>query len=68
MATGGANWSLPNHPLNSDAQKVVAKLAQAGVQVQVLVRYGIENYFSREALEAVLGRDVRAAFPLDPSK
>jgi hypothetical protein len=61
----GRDWSQPNHPLNADAQKVTAKLGQVGVQVHVLERYGIENYFSREAFEAVLGRDLGAAFPLD---
>jgi hypothetical protein len=62
----GRDWSQPNHPLNADAQKVTAKLGQAGVQVHVLERYGIENYFSREAFEAALGRELGAAFRLDP--
>jgi hypothetical protein len=62
----GRNWSSPDHPLNNEAEKLVAKLAQAGVQVHVLERYGIENYFSLEALAAVLGRDLGTTFPLNP--
>jgi len=62
----GRDWKQPGHPLNADAQRVIAKLGQAGVQVHILERYGIENYFSREAFEAVLGRDLGAFFPLDP--
>ena len=36
--------------------------------VRVLKRYGIENYFSRSALETVLGRDLGGSFPLDEAR
>ena len=34
----------------------------------VLSRYGIENYFTQNAMEAVLGRDLTSAFPLDETR
>jgi hypothetical protein len=61
----GRDWSQPQHPLKADAEKLIVRLGQAGIQVHILERYAIENYFSREAFEAVLGCDFGAGFRLD---
>jgi hypothetical protein len=42
------------------------KFAGLPVEFHVLDRYGIENYFLREALEPVVGRDLTAFFPIPP--
>ena len=35
-----------------------------GVPLEVLERYGIENYFPQKALEAVTGKNLSAYFPI----
>jgi hypothetical protein len=39
-------------------------LARHGIELHVLRRYGIENYFPRAAVEGVLGIDLSAYFPV----
>ena len=53
-----------NRPLTSLAKRERARLAASGVELLVLNRYGIENYFSKSAMESVLGRDLTQFFPL----
>jgi hypothetical protein len=60
------DWNQPGHPFRADAQVVLDKLTAAGVNFVVLERYGIENYFTQAACEAVLGRSLSALFPLQP--
>jgi hypothetical protein len=60
MATMGRDRSLPDHLLKVEVRKLVEKLECAGC------RFTSETYFSRQALEAVVGRDLGEAFVLDP--
>ena len=64
----GRDLTQPQRPIKMKIQKVIDKLELAGVAVRVLMRYGIENYFSQKALEAVLGRDLSGAFALDETR
>ena len=52
----------------SDVRALLARLRQDRIEVKVLERYGLENYFPRHAFEAVMGRDLSAHFPLDPRR
>jgi len=61
----GRDLSLPERPIKPKVQLVIEKLESVGVPVRVLIRYGIENYFSQTALQKVLGRDLNGSFPLD---
>ena len=60
----GRDFATPGHPLNANARRVCDILAKVGVELIVLERYGIENYFSQRACEAVLGPAVSDHFPL----
>jgi hypothetical protein len=60
----GRDFSQPAHPLNANGVRVQEKLAAVGVEMAVLERYGMENYFSQAACELVLGPAVSARFPL----
>jgi hypothetical protein len=60
----GRDFTAPGRPLNANALRVYEILADVGVELIVLDRYGIENYFSRPACEAVLGLAVGRCFPL----
>ena len=60
----GRNFGTPGHPLSADALRVREILQGLGVELIVLERYAIENYFSQHACEAVLGLGVAAHFPL----
>ena len=62
----GRDFNSPGHPLNANGQRVRDILAAAGVELFVLERYGIENYFSQQACEEVLGPAIAARFPLPP--
>jgi hypothetical protein len=62
----GRDFNSPDHPLNANGQRVRSILAEAGVELVVLERYGIENYFSRQACEEVLGQTAAARFPVLP--
>ena len=60
------DWNQPGHPFRRDARAVLDKLTAAGIDFVVLERYGIENYFTQTACEAVLGRALPGMFPLPP--
>jgi len=60
----GRDWKRPGHPLTPEAERVRQRLAECGIELIVLERYAIENYFSQAACEAVLGRDPARLFPL----
>lgn len=62
----GRDWTTAGYPPSHDGERVRQKLANAGVDLVVLERYGIENYFSQAACEAVLGGDLSALFPFQP--
>ncbi len=59
------DYARPGLVVRGDARALLERLRREGVEVKVLDRYGLENYFPRHAFEAVLGRDLSALFPLD---
>ena len=60
----GRHLTKRNCPLTTIARRENARLAASGVELFVLNRYGIENYFSKQAMESVVGRDLTPWFPL----
>lgn len=60
----GRQLNKRNRPLTRMAREEQERLAEAGVELIVLQRYGIENYFPRAAMEKVLGVDLSAYFPI----
>jgi hypothetical protein len=60
----GRDFKRSGKPLSKLALDLKRRLDKLNIPLRVLERYGIENYFSRSALEAVLGRDLSGAFPL----
>ena len=53
-------------PLTDMARAEYKKLKGFPITLVVLERYGIENYLSQHAIEAVVGRDLSAFFPIPP--
>jgi hypothetical protein len=53
-------------PLTDMARAEYAKVRGFPITLFVLERYGIENYLSQDAVEAVVGRDLSAFFPIPP--
>ena len=51
-------------PFTNQAKKAKRKLRKYLITLHVLKRYGIENYFSPQACEAILLRDLSAYFPI----
>lgn len=62
----GRRLSKHNRPLTSMALRQKTRLAAHGIELQVLQRYGIENYFPRSAVERIVGQDLAAYFPVPP--
>lgn len=60
----GRDWNRPGRPLSSDGADLFKRLDAIGVTGFVLQRYGLENYFTRAAVDAVLGPAVAQHFPL----
>jgi hypothetical protein len=60
----GRHMSKRNRPLTTIGRREKARLAASGVELCILNRYGIENYFSKQAMESFMGRDLTAYFPL----
>jgi hypothetical protein len=60
----GRDFNAVGHPLNETGRRVRDILAAAGIELIVLERYAIENYFSGQACEEVLGPAAAARFPL----
>ena len=50
--------------LTPKAWSQTTRLRAAGIELRVLERYGIENYFPRHALETLLHKDLLGYFPL----
>lgn len=59
------DYTRPGLVERADARALLTRLRRDRIEVKVLDRYGIENYFSQHAFQAVLGRDLSALFPLD---
>jgi hypothetical protein len=62
------DYARPRLVERADARAFLARLRRDGIEVKVLDRYGLENYFPRQAFETVMGRDLNAHFPLDPRR
>jgi hypothetical protein len=60
----GRKLEKKNRPLTKMARLQERRLGAIGVELRVLQRYGIENYFSRTALESVLNRNLASYFPI----
>jgi hypothetical protein len=60
----GRDWSKADRPLSETGKVLMKRLATVGITGFVLNRYGLENYYSKAAVEAVLGSAVAHAFPL----
>ena len=52
----------------ADVRALLARLRQGRIEVKVLERYGLENYFPQHVFETVIGHDLSAHFPLNPRK
>ena len=61
---GGRQFSRSDRPLTEAAEEEQSRLARHGIELHVLRRYGIENYFPRAAVEGVLGIDLAAYYPV----
>ena len=62
------DYTKPGLVARYDSRAFLKQLRQAGIEVMVLDRYGLENYFPQHAFETVMERDLSAYFPLDPRK
>jgi len=60
--------SEPGRPLSPNGVRLQSRLEAVGIKLHVLMRYGIENYFTQKAMEAVLGQDLSDHFPLDETR
>ena len=60
----GRNLSKRNRPLTNMAREQQRRLARYGIDLCVLRRYGIENYFPKSAVEQAIGMDLSAFFPI----
>ena len=60
----GRRLNKKGRPLTRFAKEQEQRLKAAGIELKVLQRHGIENYFPRSAFEAVIQRDLSAYFPL----
>jgi energy-coupling factor transporter ATP-binding protein EcfA2 len=60
----GRDLSKRKKPYTPSAKKAFEGIKGRPIQLYVLERYGIENYFTRTALEKETGRDLGAYWPL----
>lgn len=62
------DYTRPGLVERPDSRVFLGGLRRDGIEVKVLDRYGLENYFPRHAFETVMARDLSAHFPLDPRR
>jgi hypothetical protein len=60
----GRSLNKSKKPLTNVARAQQRRLGGHPVQLRILERYGIENYFSQKALEKVTGKVLTAYFPI----
>lgn len=60
----GRRLDRKDRPLTKLAREQEKQLVDFPVELHVLKRYGIENYFPKAILEAVIGRDLTPFFPI----
>jgi hypothetical protein len=64
----GRKLSKPKRPLTQPAKDLQRRFAKYPLTLQILERYGIENYLPQHSYEAVLGKNLSAYFPLPDKK
>ncbi len=64
----GRKLKKNNRPLSQQAKDLQRRFANHPVRLEVLERYGIENYLPQHAYETVLGRNLSGYFPLPDKK
>jgi hypothetical protein len=60
----GRKLSKRTRPLTDIARNQQSRLEKYGIELRVLQRYGIENYFPQSAVERVLGIDLSGYYPV----
>lgn len=60
----GRRFDRPGRPLTQRARDQARRFVGLPVELHVLERYGIENYFPQAAFQAVVGRDLTPFFPI----
>jgi hypothetical protein len=60
----GRRLSKHNRQLTPMAREQATRLAAHGIELRVLQRYGIENYFPQAAVERVVGGNLARYFPV----
>lgn len=60
----GRHLSRHDRPLTRLGREQQTRLAEHGIALYILRRYGIENYFPQAAVERIVRRDLSAYFPL----
>jgi len=60
----GRKLSKRNRPLTDAAREQQRRLAKHGIDLRVLRRYGIENYFPQGAVERALGMNLSGYYPV----
>jgi hypothetical protein len=64
----GRDYAKADRPLKPDIKRVVTKLTEQGIDMVIMTRYAIENYFPQTAYERVVGKPLAAYFPLPEDK
>ena len=62
------DYERPGLVMRDDARALLTRLRRDGIEVTVLDRYGLENYFPRHAFETVMKQGLGGHFPLDPRR
>jgi hypothetical protein len=60
----GRHLDKEGKPLSDLARQEAKKISALPIELHVLERYGIENYFPKIVFETVLGTDLSAIFPI----
>lgn len=64
----GRKLDKPKKPLTKQARLEEKRLAAFGIELHVLQRYGIENYFPQTAVEKLTGVNLAGYFPVPPER
>jgi hypothetical protein len=60
----GRHLEKPGKPYTAMAKEEMKKLSAYPIDLRVLERYGIENYFPQHILEKITGADLSSCFPI----
>jgi hypothetical protein len=64
----GRQMLVAGCPLSKEGTDLQLRLHGVGIDLWILERYAIENYFSQSALEAVTGKNLGSYFPLPKNR